>query len=366
MRVRVSVIVPFVTYVSYNNLTVNIQTNIKLSTLTTMRLGGNASFVAHATTGDELRRAYKNAVRLKQPTYIIGGGSNLIAHDDGFDGVIILNEITGIDITEEDETSVIIKAAAGGSWDSLVDYSVKRNLSGIEAMSGIPGTVGAAPVQNIGAYGQELSDTFVSLEAYDIEDDTFVTMDASECEFSYRDSIFRNRATGKYAVTSITLKLYKRVMGPPFYQSLQAYFDAHGISSFTPQTVRDAVLEVRKSKLPDPKRFPSAGSFFKNAIIEKWQADPLKQQYPDMPSFDLGDGKVKIYSGWLIEQCELKGKTLHGMKIHEGNAVVLINESAKSYADLADAREEIRALIRDKFQISLDQEPLELSSPARQ
>jgi UDP-N-acetylmuramate dehydrogenase len=358
--VHVSVIVPSVAALSYNVTTVNVQTNIPLSTLTTMKLGGNANYVIDVTSPQELRQAYINAANLHQHVYIIGGGSNLIAHDEGFNGAIIHNKILGIDQIADDSESTTIKAGAGESWDSLVLRSVEKGLSGIEAMSGIPGTVGAAPVQNIGAYGQELADTFVSLEAYDIANDRFISLSWEDCNFSYRHSIFRGEASGKYAILSITLKLYKKLPEPPFYDSLQKYFDELGIREYTTQSVRDAVLVIRSTKLPDPVKLPNSGSFFKNAVVEEWQIDALRVDFPDMPSYPLGEKKYKVPAGWLIEQCDLKGQMISGMKIHNGNAVVLINESATSYGDLDNAREEIIGAVRDKFRIVLQQEPLEL------
>lgn len=325
-----------------------------------MRIGGNASYVIEATTPQELLQAYVNAKNLQQQTYIIGGGSNLIAHDEGFKGVIIRNQIPGMSVVADDQDSTTIKAGGGETWDNLVAYSVERGLSGIEAMSRIPGTVGAAPVQNIGAYGQELADTLVSLEAYDIDNNRFVTLSWEDCGFSYRHSIFRGNATGKYAITSVTVKLYKKLPTPPFYDSLQKYFDDLGATDFTPQSVRDAVTVIRSTKLPDPTVLPNSGSFFKNAVVEDWQVDSLRATYPDMPSYPLGEKKSKVPAGWLIEQCDLKGKVFNGIKVHDGNAVVLINESAQSYEDLANAREEIVGMVRDKFQIMLTQEPLEL------
>ena len=325
-----------------------------------MRIGGNASYVIEATTPQELLQAYVNAKNLQQQTYIIGGGSNLIAHDEGFKGVIIRNQIPGMSVVADDQDSTTIKAGGGETWDNLVAYSVERGLSGIEAMSRIPGTVGAAPVQNIGAYGQELADTLMSLEAYDIDNNRFVTLSWEDCGFSYRHSIFRGNATGKYAITSVTVKLYKKLPTPPFYDSLQKYFDDLGATDFTPQSVRDAVTVIRSTKLPDPTVLPNSGSFFKNAVVEDWQVDSLRATYPDMPSYPLGEKKSKVPAGWLIEQCDLKGKVINGIKVHDGNAVVLINESAQSYEDLANAREEIVGMVRDKFQIMLTQEPLEL------
>jgi UDP-N-acetylmuramate dehydrogenase len=325
-----------------------------------MRIGGNASYVIEATTPQELLQAYVNAKNLQQQTYIIGGGSNLIAHDEGFKGVIIRNQIPGMSVVADDQDSTTIKAGGGETWDNLVAYSVERGLSGIEAMSRIPGTVGAAPVQNIGAYGQELADTLVSLEAYDIDNNRFVTLSWDDCGFSYRHSIFRGNALGKYAITSVTVKLYKKLPTPPFYDSLQKYFDDLGVTDFTPQSVRDAVTVIRSTKLPDPTILPNSGSFFKNAVVEDWQVDLLRATYPDMPSYQLGEKRSKVPAGWLIDQCDLKGKVFNGIKVHEGNAVVLINESAQSYEDLANARDEIIGMVRDKFQIMLTQEPLEL------
>lgn len=328
--------------------------------MTTMKLGGNASYVADVTTQDELRQVYLNAKKINQPVYVIGGGSNLIVQDEGFDGVVAHMLIPGIAQLEEDKDTATIQAGAGVEWDELVRFTVARNLTGIEGMSGIPGTAGAAPVQNIGAYGQELADTLVSLEAYDIGSDAFVTLSASDCDFSYRHSIFRGGAEGKYVIVSITLKLYKSTPQPPFYDSLQRYFDKNGASTFTAESVRTGVLAIRAEKLPDPKILPSAGSFFKNPVIENWQAEEILKNYVDMPTYPMDDKHVKVPAGWLIEQCDLKGQLINGIRVYEGNAVVLVNESANSYEDLLSAKDEITNSVRDVFRIPLVQEPLVL------
>lgn len=341
----------------------NVQTNIPLSTLTTMRIGGNANYVAEFTSDEELQQLYQNSKKLGQPVYVIGSGSNLIAHDEGFGGVILRNRILGIEVLDDNPSSTTIAAGGGEVWDNLVKYSVDLNLHGIEAMSGIPGTVGAAPVQNIGAYGQELADTFVSLEAYDTKDDGFVTLKWDDCGFSYRHSIFRGEAAGRYVITKVTVTLSKKRPEPPFYDSLQKYLETLqiGAATVTVKIIRDAVLDIRKDKLPDPSLLPNAGSFFKNAIVEKWKADDMAKTYGDMPAYPVDEKSVKIPAGWLIESSELKGQVFHGMKVHDGNAVVLINQSAGGYTDLSAAREEIVTKVRDKFQIVLEQEPLELA-----
>ena len=338
----------------------DIHTNIPLKNYTTMRLGGNARFMTEVHTLDEVATICNNATSQQLPLFVLGGGSNIIVHDEGFDGIIVRNRIPGFEAINDTASETTLKIGAGENWDDVVRRTVEMNLSGIEAMSAIPGTAGAAPVQNVGAYGQEIADTLISLEAYDTQESQHVTLQAADCEFSYRHSIFRGRAAGRYIITSITIKLYKSAPQPPFYAAVQAYFDANNITLFTPQIVRDAVIAIRKDKLPDPTITPNTGSFFKNAIIEDWQMDELRTQYPDIPSYDMPDGKYKIPTGWLIEQAGLKGQALHGMRVHDKNALVLINESATSYQDLADARSEIIGKVRETVRIIIEQEPLEL------
>lgn len=337
-----------------------IHTNIPLKNYTTMKLGGNARFMTEVHTKDEVAMVYRNAKAQKLPIFILGGGSNVIVHDEGFNGLVVRMRIPGFEIIADDMNSTTIKIGAGEEWDPVVKRTVDMGLSGIEAMSLIPGTAGAAPVQNVGAYGQEIADTLQSLEAYDSQTDTFVTMQSADCEFKYRDSIFKGNEFGRYAIVSITIKLSKNLPQPPFYDALQKYLDANNIKIFTQEVIRNTVIEIRKSKIPDPKIFPNTGSFFKNAMVEGWQLDDLKQINPDIPAYDMGDGKYKVPVGWLIENVGLKGSLLHGMRVYDKNAVVLVNESAKSYKDLASAREEIIGKIRDTYRILIQQEPIEL------
>lgn len=337
-----------------------IHTNIPLKNYTTMRLGGNARFMTEAHTPEEVAEVYRNAKSQNLPIFVLGGGSNVIVHDEGFNGIVIRNRIPGFDVVADDASTTTIRIGAGENWDEAVKRTVDMRLSGIEAMSAIPGTAGAAPVQNVGAYGQEIADTLISLEAYDSVTDSFIVLQNADCGFSYRHSIFRGDAIGRYVVIAITLKLYKAAPQPPFYKAIEDYFTANNITMFTPQIIRDAVIKIRADKLPDPNLLPNTGSFFKNALIEDWQLADLRVEYPDLPSYDMPDGKYKIPTGWLIEQTGLKGKTLHGMRVHDKNALVLINESAASYADLAAARDEISGAVRDQFRITIEQEPLEI------
>lgn len=343
----------------------DIHTAISLKNYTTMRLGGAARFMASVSKADEVAAIYRNAKQQNLPIFVLGGGSNVVAHDEGFDGIILLNRIKGFDVISEEVSSVTIKIGAGEVWDEVVERTVGMGLSGIEALSAIPGAAGAAPVQNIGAYGQEVADTLLSIEAYDSHEDKMVTLSVEQCHLSYRNSIFRGDAAGRYCIVSITLKLYRMTPTPPFYAALEKYLDENNITEHNVKVIRDAVMAIRADKLPDPKARPNSGSFFKNTIIEPWKYEELKAKYPEMPSYDMPNNMHKIPTGWLIEQAGLKGELLSGMRVHDKNALVLINESATSYADLAAARQVITQKVYEMFHVQIEQEPLELTASLR-
>lgn len=338
----------------------DIHTNIPLKQYTTMGLGGSARFMTEIRTPEEIASIYHNAKEQSLPIFVLGGGSNVVATDAGFNGIVVRIRIPGFEIISEDDNSTTIRIGAGENWDSVVARAVDMQLSGIEAMSAIPGTAGAGPVQNVGAYGQEIADTLQSLEAFDSKTGQFVTLTNEDCKFSYRDSIFRNSEKNRYVITYITLKLSKNLPQPPFYDSLQKYLDEKMITIYTHKNIRQAVIEIRKNKLPDPEIMPNSGSFFKNAIVEDWQLEQLKNIDPNIPLYDMGDGKYKVPSGWLIERTGLKGQMINGIRIYDKNALVLVNESATSYSDLELAKNTIISKVRDKFGIQISQEPLEI------
>jgi UDP-N-acetylmuramate dehydrogenase len=340
----------------------NVHTNIPLKKYLTMRLGGAARFMTDISTANDAADACRNAKQNNIPFFVLGGGSNVLADDKGFDGIVVRNRILGFQVIEDTASAVTLKIGAGEDWDSVVARTVEMGLTGIEAMSAIPGTAGAAPVQNVGAYGQEIADTLQSLEAYDSLTDKLVHLTSADCGFSYRHSIFRGEAFGRYVITSITIKLYRSAPEPPFYEAVQRYLDEMNITLYSPSVIRDAVIRIRSEKLPDPSLHPNTGSFFKNTIIEDWQLTELRKQWPDIPSYDLGGKQFKIPTGWLIEKAGLKGQLIHGMRVHDKNSLVLINESAASFKDLAAARDEIKARIRDVFRLQIEQEPLEMTS----
>ncbi|MGB4762552.1 MAG: UDP-N-acetylmuramate dehydrogenase [Candidatus Saccharimonas sp.] len=338
----------------------DIRTNIPLKNYLTMKIGGNARFMVDIHTAEEIPALVAHASEQRLPTFVLGGGSNTLVRDEGFPGIVLHNRIEGFETLDETPNDVTIRVGAGENWDSVVERTVDKELTGIECLSAIPGTAGAAPVQNIGAYGQEIAETLVSLEAFDTRTGQFVTLTNDECGFGYRSSIFRETDQGRYIITFITLRLFKSVPQPPFYQAVQDYLTENNITIYSAKTLRQAVIAIRTDKLPDPKLRPNAGSFFKNALIEEWQLNDIRKDYPDAPAYAMVNGMHKISTGWLIEQTGLKGTLIHGIRIHDRNALVLINESATSYSDIAAARDEIIGAVRDKFHIQIVQEPLEM------
>ena len=339
----------------------DVMTNVSLKQYTTMKLGGETRFMVTADSPGDVVSLYRNAKNENLSIFVLGGGSNIITHDEVFEGIVLLNKIKGFEIISENDETTDIKIGAGEVWDDVVEKAIELGLQGIEAMSGIPGTAGAAPVQNVGAYGQEIADTLISLEAYDSKTDSIVTMLADECDFSYRNSIFRSREKGRYCILNITLRLNKAEPKPPYYASLQKYIDENDIREVNLSVIRVAVLNIRSEKLPDPAELPSAGSFFKNALVEKWKLEELQKEYSDIPNYAMSDGRYKIPTGWLIDKAGLRGYRSHGMRVYEKNALVLVNDSATGYDDLAAIREEIVQIVFDKFGIKIEQEPLELS-----
>ena len=338
------------------NKYMNIRENVPISTLTTMRLGGAARYVIDIDKVEDLSQAYAFAKEKNLPVYVLGSGSNIIGRDGGFNGVILVCKLTGMGILREEKDEVVqLYSCSGELLDDFVTYGTEMGYSGMEALSAIPGTVGAAPVQNVGAYGQDISQSLVEVEVFDTETGEIKTLPKDQLELSYRHSIFNHgELVGRYFITKVVVELHKGHLTPPFYNSLQAYIDEHSIIDFSPDSIRQCVRAVRESKLPDPELIASSGSFFKNVYLSPEEA--AGAEAAGIPVWDGG----KVPSGWLIEHAGLKGQEFHGMRVSDKAALVLINESAKSYADLAAARAEIIKIVKDKFGFTLEQEPMEL------
>lgn len=332
----------------------NIRENVNLSSLTTMRLGGPAKYAIEVESKKDVEDAYAFAAEYHLPVHILGGGANSIGRDEGYDGVIILNKIKGVNL-EKSSDELILTAGGGEIWDDLSRLSAEQGYTGIEAMAKIPGTAGAAPVQNIGAYGQEIKDTLVSVETFDVEDNKWITIPASDMDFAYRKSIFNSSAKGRYFIAEIKLKLKKGELKGELYRSLQAYLDEHHITDRLPLTIYNAVSAIRDFKLPDPDVEASSGSFFKNLVLTPDEAKLAETK--GIPIFTMPDGTLQINTGFLIEQAGLKGKVFHGMRVSDKAALILINDSAKSFSDLEAAKSEIQAIVKDKYGYDITMEP---------
>ena len=329
---------------------------VPLGELTTMRLGGFARYVAEIATPDELVEALAFARRQGCPWFVLGGGSNVVALGD-FEGLIIQNRIRGFERLQEDEASATYRIGAGEVWDQVVERLVAAGLSGVEAMSGIPGYAGSTPIQNVGAYGREIADVLVELEAYDTESDSLVTLNGRDCGFSYRNSIFKDPQTRHHIIMTVTLRLSRELPQPPFYPSLEQYLSDHAVTDYTPANIRAAVLAIRADKLPDPLEIASAGSFFKNPLVDSAQAARLLDLYPDAPQWEMPDKTIKLAAGWLIDQAGLKSYQAHGLQIYPKNALVVTNLNAHSADDLNRFKAEVIAKVQEKFNVTLEQEP---------
>ncbi len=337
----------------------NVVHDVSLADYSTMGLGGIAAHLVQITSRMELLEALTWAQERQLPVLMIGSGSNIVWRDEGFPGLVMVNAIERYETFHEDDDNVYVTAGSGEHWDTIVERTAQAGLSGIEALSLIPGTAGATLVQNIGAYGQEIAQTLVTAEVYDIEARDFTTMRAEDCGFSYRTSRFKERDRGRFFITGITLHLTKTTMQPPFYRSLASYLQEHGITDCSPMSIREAVIAIRSSRLPDPAIVHNNGSFFKNPIIASDEAFALRELHPAIPSWTAGDDRVKLSAAWLIEQCGYKDfhDTATGMATWPAQALVLVNESAKTTADLLSFKQQIVEAVHGKFGVTLEQEP---------
>ncbi len=334
--------------------------NVPLQAYSTMRLGGEAAYLVEVTNKFEISEAVTWAENRNLPVTTVGEGSNVIWSDDGFPGLVIVNKIPGFEVQERDDENVYITVGAGENWDEVVKRSVELGLSGIETLSLIPGTAGATPIQNVGAYGTEIADVLVTIEAYDVTAKSLVTLRASDCDLGYRTSMFKTTKKDAYIISAITIRLSRINMEPPFYASLQTYIEAHDISNLSPSAIREAVISIRTSKLPDPKSIANNGSFFQNPIITAEVQRNILARFPDIPYWQAGDdGSYKLSAAWLVEQVGFKDfhDTVTGMGTWSKQPLVLVNEHAKSTADLLKFRDKITDAVHQKFGIKLIQEP---------
>jgi len=328
----------------------NIQQNISLKKYNTFGIDVNAKrFIAI----DSLY-ALKELLQKEKELFLISGGSNMLLTRDVEKLVVHLN-LKGISIDQENENNVYLTVNAGENWHDFVLWCIDQNYGGIENLSLIPGNVGTCPIQNIGAYGVEVKDVITKVEALEIESGSLVTFSNSDCDFGYRDSIFKRRAKGKYILTSVSFKLTKgKHQLNTSYGAIEKELASNGITKPSIKDVSNAVIAIRQSKLPDPKEIGNSGSFFKNPVISKVHFDDLQKKFPAIPSYPVSENEIKVPAGWLIEQSGFKGKRFGEYGVHEKQALVLVNYGNASGEAIYKLAQKIQQTIKENFDINLE------------
>lgn len=329
-----------------------IETDVDLQPLNTLAIAAHAAYFARVESLEQLHEALEYARRKKLPVLPLGGGSNIVLTGD-YPGLVIHMELHGLTL---DGTNLI--AAAGENWHRLVMHTVERGLGGLENLALIPGKIGAAPIQNIGAYGVELRDTFVNLQAVHIPTGELREFSAADCKFGYRDSIFKGPARDQYIITEVRLHLPRDWSPRLDYPALQQHLDeqGHSVKDLTPAEVARAVIDIRNSKLPSPDDIPNAGSFFKNPLVDADCYESLKRAHPDLVAFASGE-QWKLAAGWLIDRAGWRGTRRNSVGVHDRQALVLVNPGRGSGAEVTGLAAEIAADIRAKFGVDLEPEP---------
>ena len=334
-----------------------IKENFSLKQYNTFGIDTVAQYFSTFSSIEELAELlnYKMTSSSSAAKLILGGGSNIL-FTENFKGLVLKNEIKGIEKIAEDENYVYIKAGAGENWHQLVMYCVNNNLGGMENLSLIPGNVGASPMQNIGAYGVEIKDIFYELEAYHLTEKKIVKFDLNDCGFGYRESVFKRKLKGEFVIISVTYKLNKKPDFTTSYGAIEQELEVMQIKELTIAAISQAVINIRRSKLPDPAIIGNAGSFFKNPEIDKKKFEILKNSFPDIIGYVLTNGQVKLAAGWLIEQCGWKGYRKGDAGCHAKQALVLVNYGNASGSEIVSLSEEIIISVKNKFNVLLERE----------
>lgn len=330
------------------------QQNISLKPYNTFGIDVPAAFLADLNDAKQAEEIFSDS-KLPKEKHVIGGGSNiLLTH--AVDGLVLLNKTKGILKRKEDEEHVWLDVASGEIWHELVMHAISNGWSGIENLALIPGTVGAAPMQNIGAYGVEAKETIESVSFWHIEDKTMITLNNVDCRFGYRDSIFKHELKNKVFICSVCFRLNKKPAYNISYGAIEQELQRMNVTDISIKAIADAVIAIRSSKLPDPKKIGNAGSFFKNPTIPASQYEQLRATYPGIPSYPVSETAVKIPAGWMIEQCGWKGVRKGNAGVHEKQALVLVNHGNASGGDVWALSEEILQSVKSKYGIELERE----------
>jgi len=329
----------------------DIKNNVSLKQFNTFGIYVKAKFLIFLEKEVEIKDVFDSNEFKNNPHVFLGGGSNVLFVND-FDGIVIVNKLKGIEILREDEENVWLKIASGEDWHDVVLFTVEKKYWGIENMALIPGTVGAAPIQNIGAYGVEIKDVIEDIFAFNVETSEKRIFSKDECKFGYRESVFKNELKDKYFISALVLKLSKIPKVNLSYKVLNEYFEKNNIDKNNIKNISDAVIEIRKSKLPDPKVIGSAGSFFKNIFVEKDILKKLLEKFPELPYFEEGD-VYKIPTGWLIESCGWKGKIVGNAGVYEHQALVVVNHGGATGVEIKNLVDKIIDSVEQKFGLAL-------------
>jgi UDP-N-acetylmuramate dehydrogenase len=333
-----------------------IQQNVSLKPYNTFRINSTARYFTKFTTVEDVEELFSFYTKNKLTnTLILGGGSNLLFTQD-YNGLVAKNEMMGINVIKEDAQHIYVKAGAGENWHQFVLYCIENNYAGVENLSLIPGNVGASPMQNIGAYGVEIKDVFNELEGYDIEDKKLRTFTNRDCEFGYRESIFKRKYKDKVIITSVTFRLNKTPTFNTSYGAINQELEKSGVKELSIAAISQAVINIRRSKLPDPAMIGNAGSFFKNPAVTKAKFETLKQEYPNLVGYPLNAAEIKLAAGWLIEQCGWKGYRRGDAGCHSAQALVLVNYGEANGTDIYNLSTEIMNSVEEKFGVFLERE----------
>jgi len=327
-----------------------------LLALNTLALPAKAEFFCRIETMEDIQQALSFAEQRQLPVTVLGGGSNIVLAGD-LAGLVVQVALLGISIEAQEDNTVLVTAGAGEVWHNFVRNMLAQQCYGLENLSLIPGLVGAAPVQNIGAYGVELSDCFVALDAIDIASGEVTHFTRQDCQFAYRHSIFKTHYRDAYLITAITLRLQREPAVESSYPALREALASYSKTDLTPQLISETICQIRREKLPDPALEPNVGSFFKNPLLSSTQAETLAAQYADLVMYPQADGQVKIPAAWLIERAGWKGVTTGCCGVHKHHALVLTHSSNANGRDLLKLAEQIVADIRQRFNIELEMEP---------
>ncbi|MDE2119436.1 MAG: UDP-N-acetylmuramate dehydrogenase [Betaproteobacteria bacterium] len=334
-----------------------IQRDVELADLNTFRVPARARRLVRIEQPRQIRAVVDHPELGVLPKLVLGGGSNLLlAHDP--DGVVLKIEIGGMRVLHDDAQSTLIEAGAGVAWHELVCWSLRQGFGGLENLALIPGTVGAAPVQNIGAYGMELSDRFDSLDLVDLTTGRSATLDRAACRFGYRDSLFKGLLAGKSVITQVRLRLPKPWRPQLGYAELQRHLERAGRGEPGPQDVFDAVCAIRRAKLPDPAQLGNAGSFFKNPVVNRTIRNEILDEFPEIVSYPLEDGNYKLAAAWMIDACGCKGRSVGAAAVDTRHALVLVNRGGATGEQVLSLAESVRASVRERFGIELEYEPV--------